>query len=200
MYTPDAFRIDDPATLQAFIERHPLGTLVAMAGGEFIVNHIPMIWRPGVLQGHVARANAVWELPPHTPVVVIFHGAEHYLSPSMYPEGSKNLPTWNYSVVHVHGEICFRDSSSEALSNVNALARQYEKTRTPPWTVADAPADYVVQLSGRIVAFEISISRMIGKFKANQQRPDPERAFVAQALAREGVSPSDIAELIRDKR
>ena len=207
MYNPDPFRVDDPAVLQDFIGRHPLGTLVALADNEFIANHIPMIWRsragtPGVLEGHVAKANPLWELlRSGAAVMVIFHGAEHYLSPGLYPESSvadgKILPTWNYSVVHVHGEIRFHDSSDAALNNVTALAQQYERTYSQPWTVPDAPANYVEPLLNRVVAFEISISRMIGKFKANQQRPEAERAFVARSLAGEGVSPAEVAELIR---
>jgi transcriptional regulator len=203
MYSPDPFRVDDARAMLDFIERHPLGALVAVASDEFIANHIPMIWRsnagtPGVLQGHVAKANPLWQrLAADAPVLVIFQGAEHYISPTLYPQGAVALPTWNYSVVHVHGSIRFQHSVTEARSNVMALAEQFERGRSPSWAVSDAPADLVASLLSRIVPFEISISRIAGKFKANQQRPDQERELVAQSLQCEGVSPAQIAELIR---
>src|SRR6186997_2304030 len=80
MYNPDAFRVEDPAVLQDFIARHPLGTLVALGAEGFIADHIPMIWgsragTPGILRGHVAKANPLWEvLPAEAAVIVIFHG------------------------------------------------------------------------------------------------------------------------------
>src|SRR5262249_28649480 len=69
-----------------------------------------------------------------------FQGAEHYIAPSLDPDSGKALPTWNYSVVHVHGKIRFQDSSDEALGNVTALAEAYEKARSTPWAVTDSVA------------------------------------------------------------
>src|SRR5690606_39173358 len=63
----------------------------------------------GVLQGHVARANPVWQkLQDESDVLAIFQGPNHYISPSWYPskkEHGRVVPTWNYLVVHVRGSI-----------------------------------------------------------------------------------------------
>ena len=207
MYTPDPFRVDDPAALPKFIAGHALGSLVATSDGEFLANHIPMIWRatpegPGVLHGHVAKANPLWRiLPPDARVLVIFHGAAQYISPSLYPDVGlaqrEILPTWNYSVVHAHGSIRFLDSRATALRNVSDLAREFEKTRYVPWSVNDADASFIEALLDRIVPFEIAISRFAGKFKASQQRPAAEREFVARSLRREGLRDAEVADLIR---
>ena len=40
--------------------------------------------------------------------MVVFRGAEAYISPSWYPskhEAHRQVPTWNYEVVHAHGTI-----------------------------------------------------------------------------------------------
>jgi transcriptional regulator len=178
MYLPSQFREDRPQVLRAFIARHPLGTLVAMTNEGLVANHIPMLWRErgdtaGILEGHVAKANPIWKaLAPGVPVLAIFMGATHYLTPSWYPAkqvDGKVVPTWNYSVVHAHGAIRFFDS----------------------------PEEYLESMLRRIIPFEISLTRLQGKFKASQHRPADERDAVTAALRQEGVDEASIEELIR---
>jgi transcriptional regulator len=155
-----------------------------------------------LLRGHVARGNSVWKsLTPDAPVLVIFGGADHYISPSWYPakkEHGKVVPTWNYSVVHAHGTIRFSDVKSRTLEYVTDLTNSQEGVRTQPWQVADAPAQYIdMQLSG-ILTFEITVTRMIGKFKASQHRPAAERQSVGEALDEEGYAAAARDEVIRE--
>jgi transcriptional regulator len=165
-----------------------------------------MLWHargdtPGVLQGHVARANPLWKaLAPDAPVLVIFGGANRYITPSWYPgkrEHGKVVPTWNYSVVHAHGTIRFIDDCEHSLRHVRELTDRQEASRREPWKVADAPADFIDQMLSRIIPFEIAVTRLIGKFKASQHRHESERLAVAAALAREDVPAVDRDEVIR---
>ena len=206
MYLPDQFREERVEILRAFIAAHPLGALVTSSEQGLTADHIPMRWRedadtPGVLYGHIARANDVWRrLAPDSPVLVIFGGAERYISPSWYPskqEHGKVVPTWNYSVVHAHGTIQFSDSAEMKLRHVRDITDQQESTRAAPWQVSDAPSEYIERLLNAIVAFEIRIDRLIGKFKASQHRPDDERTSVARALETEGAARADVAEVVR---
>lgn len=205
MYVPDHFREDRPETLREFISRHPLGALVAATAEGLVANHIPMLWleRAGaaILGGHVAKANPLWKLlAPDTPVLVIFSGSTHYLTPSWYPAkkvDGKVVPTWNYSVVHAHGTIRFFEDRQEALHKVQALTDQQEAPRAAPWAVSDAPEAYVDAMLKRIVPFEIAVTRLQGKFKASQHRPESERLSVAAALRAEGLSEPEIDELVR---
>jgi len=207
VYIPPAFREERPEILQAFIQRHPLGTLVCMTAQGLDANHIPMILvtrADGVqlLRGHVARGNSVWKsVEQDAAVLVIFGGADHYVSPSWYPakqEHGKVVPTWNYSVVHAHGSIRFSDVKSQTLQYVTDLTNSQEGVRAQPWQVADAPAQYIdMQLSG-ILTFEITVTRMIGKFKASQHRPAAERQSVRGALDEEGYPAAARDEVIRE--
>ena len=43
MYLPAHFEENDPAVLRAFIDRHPLATLVTRDGSGLNANHIPML-------------------------------------------------------------------------------------------------------------------------------------------------------------
>ena len=206
MYNPDQHREERAEILQALIARHPLGALIANTPEGLSANHVPMSWQPrsgtpGVLRGHIARANRLWELlAPDAPVLVIFSGAEHYVTPSWYPDKrvhGKVVPTWNYAVVHAHGTIRFSDEREACLGRVTELTGRQESSRAAPWHVSDAPADFLESMLKRIVAFEIVLTRMVGKFKASQHRSQAERDAVRAALAEEGVPDADVGELVR---
>lgn len=206
MYIPDQFREERPEVLRAFIARHPLGALVAVTADGLTANHIPMLWHeregtPGVLHGHLARANPLWKaIAPEALVLVIFGGANRYITPSWYPgkqEHGKVVPTWNYSVVHAHGTIRFIENHDHGLRHVRELTDRQEASRSEPWEVSDAPPDFIEPMLSRIMPFEIAVTSLIGKFKANQHRPESERDVVAAALAAEGISAADLDEVIR---
>jgi transcriptional regulator len=209
MYVPEQFREERAEVLQDFIARHPLGALVAASSEGLVANHIPMLWSEragtaGMLSGHVAKANPLWRLlAPDAAVLVIFRGETHYITPSWYPAkqvDGKVVPTWNYSVVHAHGTIRFCEDTRAALDMVRALTERQEAARAAPWAVADAPPDYIDSMLKRIIPFEISVTRLQGKFKASQHRPEDERASVEAALRAEGLSGAAIGELVRAPR
>jgi transcriptional regulator len=206
MYIPDQFREERLEVLRAFVAHHPLGALVAVTADGLTANHIPMLCHEregtrGILQGHVARANPLWEgLAPDAPVLVIFGGANRYITPSWCPgkqQHGKVVPTWNYSVVHAHGTIRFVDNAHYGLRHVQELTDRQEASRPDPWKVSGAPADFIERMLSRIVPFEITVTRLIGKFKASQHRPESERHAVAAALAADGVPAADRDEVIR---
>jgi transcriptional regulator len=207
VYIPEAFREQRPEVLRAFIERHPLGAMICTTADGFVANHIPMMLTGGgdsnlVLRGHVARANPVWKsVAPDTPVLVIFGGANHYITPSWYPakqEHGKVVPTWNYAVVHAHGSVRFADEKARSLEYVSELTNLQEASREAPWKVSDAPAPYVDSMLSGIVTFEITVNRLVGKFKASQHRSEAERQAVVGALEAEGTSAADRLEVIRE--
>jgi transcriptional regulator len=209
MYIPEAFREERPEVLQAFIERHPLGALICTTAEGLTANHIPMIFSNGAdgtrfLRGHVARANNVWKsLAPDAPVLVIFGGANHYITPSWYPakkEHGKVVPTWNYSVVHALGTVRFADEKARSREYVTELTNSQEASRTEQWQVSDAPAQYIDAALSAIVTFEIKVTRLIGKFKASQHRAAAERQSVLAGLESQGYNADDRREVIREPK
>ena len=206
MYIPQAFREERPEVLHAFIQRHPLGAMVCMTAEGLTANHVPMILTGGgegnaLLRGHVARANSIWKsVEPDTPVLVIFSGANHYITPSWYPakqEHGRVVPTWNYSVVHAHGTVRFADEKARTLAYVSELTSLQESSRPEPWKVSDAPGPYIDSMLSAIVTFEVKVTRLVGKFKASQHRPEAERRAVDEALEAEGISAADRSEIVR---
>jgi transcriptional regulator len=185
MYTPPHFREERPEILQACMEQYPLATLVAATPAGLEATHVPLLVRDGVLLGHVARANPLADLDG-APVVAIFQGPEHYISPGWYAskaEDPRVVPTWNYIAVHAHGALrTFRDPD-RLLAVVTALTERHEAPRPEPWKVTDAPAGYIEKLLNAITGIEIPVERLEGKWKVSQNRPAGDRASVAEALA-----------------
>jgi len=206
MYRPAHFREDRPDVLHAFVRRHPFGALVTGEGPRLTADHLPMelvteSGRAPVLRGHVARANPVWQTSPSgSPVLVIFGGADHYISPSWYAttaETGRVVPTWNYAVVHAHGILRWIDDPESLHALVTRLTDHHEAAQPDPWKVTDAPAAYVAEMIAGIVGFEIEVERLVGKFKASQNRNESDRAGVRRGLEAAGRSADDVAELLR---
>ena len=208
MYLPKHFEAQDPERLRSLIQRYPLGSLVTATERGLDANHIPFLFTDsgsaaGTLRGHIARANPLWRAPVRdATALVIFRGPDSFISPSWYPstrEHARNVPTWNYAVVHVHGVLRFVDDPAWVRAHVDALTREHESRRDPPWAVTDAPAGFVEKLVAAVVGIEISITQLVGKWKVSQNRSIADRVGVVDALEREAApSGTAIAALIRE--
>ena len=120
-----------------------------------------------------------------TPVLAIFRGPQAYVSPSWYPSKAgthKVVPTWNYAVVHAHGVLEAVDDAPWLRALVGRLTDHHEAPRPAPWSVDDAPADYVQQMLRAIVGIRIPIERLVGKWKVSQNRSQADRKGVAHGL------------------
>jgi transcriptional regulator len=207
MYVPEHFRETRVDVLQALMDQHPLATLVAMTGAGLTANHIPMRAElregaTGRLRGHIARGNSLWrELKVDSPVLAIFMGTDHYISPNWYPskkEHGKVVPTWNYATVHLQGTIRFIDDKNWLRDFVTELTDVHEEGRENRWHVSDAPKDYIDANLRAIVGFEIAISSVVGKFKGSQNRPAADRKGVRAGLGSDGRTAAAIAEIAPD--
>lgn len=179
MYIPPHFAITDPQVLHRIMREHPLGVLVTSAADGLDANHIPFEFDPsagklGVLTGHVARANPVWQqCLLGAEVMVIFRGDETYISPNWYPskhETHRQVPTWNYEVVHVYGRLTVRDDEKFMRGVVARLTRTHEAQEPKPWKMGDSAPDYIYGMLQAIVGIEITIERFEGKSKLSQNR------------------------------
>ena len=194
MYVPKHFAEDRIEILQQTIEDHPLGTLVTQHSTGLQANHIPFLVAEdpgpmGALNGHVARANTVWKsYEKDLEVLVIFHGPQGYVSPSWYPsksEHGKVVPTWNYIVVHVYGRLSVIEDEAWLASHVAKLAEFHEQYQPQPWSLNDAPDDYVAKMLKAIIGFEIVVTRIEGKWKLSQNRSKQDRKGVIDGLLEE---------------
>lgn len=187
MHLPQ-FANDDPAAWHALMAAHPLGTWFSAHDGEFRADHVPFLFDPargehGTLLAHVSRANPVWRHPGRS--LVVFHGPQAYVSPNWYASkqaGGKVVPTWNYAVVHVHGQARAVDDRDVLLPLIERLTATHEQGQAHPWKVSDAPAAYIDQLLRAIVGIEITVERIEGRWKMSQNRSEADRQGVVAGL------------------
>ena len=208
MYIPSPFRESDRSTLYDFIVAHPLGVLVtAMTDGHAeapYATHLPLKLdrEAGVLHGHLSRANPhVDRLRPtagcRVPGLVVFSGAEHYITPTWYPskqEHGRVVPTWNYIAVHVQGAVTLHDDTGWLESHLSQLTDTHEAAQAHPWAMHDAPRDYLdAQMKG-IVGVSVRIEALEGKYKLSQNRSDADIAGVVHGLASRDTPASRVME------
>jgi transcriptional regulator len=207
MYVPTHFEETRVEVMHELMRAHPFASLVTLSSDGLSANHIPLELHPdpapfGTLRGHIARANPLWrELSSDVNALAIFQGANRYISPAWYPtkeETGKVVPTWNYAVVHAHGPLRVIEDREWLRQLVGRLTDHHESNRSQPWSVSDAPPDYIEKTLDAIVGLEMPIARLIGKWKVSQNRPTKDQAGVVENLGREGDESSKaMAELVR---
>lgn len=191
MYLPTHFEESRVEVLHELIRSHPLGALVTFGADGLNANHVPFEIDPdpapfGTLRAHVARANPVWrEFSKEVESLVIFQGPQIYVTPSWYQtkkETGKVVPTFNYIVVHAYGAMRVIEDAAWLRKFVGGLTDRFEAARAQPWAVSDAPEDFVTMQLRAIVGIEIAVTRMIGKWKASQNRPAADQKGVVAGL------------------
>ena len=195
MYIPAHFAETRPETLHRIMREHPLGMLVTHGNEGLDADHIPFefdgsVGEHGSLIGHVARANTLWQrCPTGTPVMVVFRGADAYISPNWYPskhETHRQVPTWNYEVVHAYGTITVHDDERFARRVVALLTRRHEATEPRPWKMGDSEPEVINTMLQKIVGVEIAITSLVGKVKFSQNRETRDRLGAADTLDARG--------------
>lgn len=195
MYVPSHFEESRLEILHDFIDAHSFGTLIIHGVHGLEVNHLPFeldgsAGGHGLLRAHVARNNPVWQsVQSGAEVIVVFQSEDAYVSPNWYPskhETHKQVPTWNYRVVHAHGHITIHDEEKYVRGVVARLTRKFEANEAKPWKMGDAPQDYTDTMLKAIVGIEINITRLIGKFKLSQNKEVRDRLSAGNALLEKG--------------
>ncbi len=196
MYLPRHFAVDDPSEVLRLLRQRPLATLVTQDAEGLDANPVVLLADADAqgrllrLRGHVARGNALWRRAGASgcEVLALFHGAQAYISPGAHPRKAvdgKVVPTWNYLIVQVAGRLRAVDDFDWLRALVGELTDTHEAGRERPWSVRDAPPDYVRSMLAGVVGIDIEVLRVTAKFKLSQNHPQEARAALARAL-REG--------------
>jgi transcriptional regulator len=188
MYLPKSFEETRTEALHGLIRAYPFATVVTRSAAGLDANHLPFELVDGALHGHVARGNELAKLDG-AEVLAIFKGPDGYVSPNWYPtkhETGREVPTWNYAVVHVHGRLKVTEDEAWLRALLERLTEHHEASEPQPWRVGDAPADHVEKMLCAIVGVEIAVERIEGKFKLSQNHPERNRRGVIAGLRRRG--------------
>ena len=191
MYRPAAFRQDDLTALHAQIESTGLALLTSNGPAGLQATHLPLLLEPGegefgTLYGHFARANPHWQALDGQEALAVFSGSDAYVHPGWYPgkaEHARVVPTWNYIAVHAWGPVETFDEPARLLELLARLTARHEAGRPKPWSLNDAPTEYIERQLRAIVGFALPIRRLEGQWKLSQNRQDADRAGVREGLA-----------------
>ena len=209
MYVPPFNEENDIAVLHGLIRSKPLGAWATMVDGEIVINHIPFLLDEskgefGTLFGHVAKMNDIaHNFSSDIQSVVVFQGEQAYLTPSWYPskhQHGKEVPTWNYTVVHAHGIPISHTDPEWLLAHVNALTNIHESSEPLPWKVSDAPEKFINNLTRAIVGIEIPITQLTGKWKLGQHKAMPEKlGIVTGMMSRDDPDSQSLGKQLQDR-
>jgi transcriptional regulator len=206
MYTPAHFQIDDLDQCFDVVERRGFGTLVVAVAGGMEASPIPWVLDRGALGsarllGHVSKANPLSRLlVGDSAGLVLIDLVDGYVSPSWYPskaDHARVVPTWNYISVHLHGTVRTVHDEGWLRTQIARLTNRHEAGMTQPWTVADAPVDFIDSMVRGIVGVEFAIERVEGKAKLSQNRPAEDVAGVLAGLAQRPDSGALATEMVQ---
>lgn len=196
MYIPKHFAVDDRDGLDAAIRDNPFGLLIGTVDGSPFATHLPFLLDGDRLLSHFARGNPHWKsIDGQTEMLAVFSGPHAYVSPRWY-ESSQAVPTWNYVAVHVYGAPRVIDDAGRVRDLLDRLVAEYEGAA---WTLDGQDADFLERMSHGIVAFEMPVQRIEGKFKLSQNRPEADRGRVAAEFEESGdAMHRELARLMRN--
>ncbi|WP_068189062.1 FMN-binding negative transcriptional regulator [Mycobacterium sp. UM_CSW] len=174
MYIPAHFAADEQA-VDDLLTHHGAADLITATPEGVVATMLPFVYDrgAGTLRGHLARNNDQWRRPAVGEALVIVRGPDAYISPAWYAskaEHGRVVPTWNYVTAHVYGRLTVHDDPAWVEQNVRELTGRHEVGRPQPWSVDDAPREFVEAQLRAIVGVELSITRIEAKFKLSQNR------------------------------
>jgi len=193
MYVPAHFAAS-PDDVRELLSSHVAADLITQTDGGLLASTLPLIFDPdvgehGVLRGHLARTNPQWSTPARGESLVILRGSDAYITPSWYAAKARHgrvVPTWNYAVAHVYGQLVIHDDADWLDGHVRRLTEQHEAAEPRPWSVDDAPERFVRGQLRAIVGLELLITRIEAKLKLSQNRADDDIEGVVAGLHRRG--------------
>ena len=101
-------------------------------------------------------------------------------------EAHRQVPTWNYQVVHAHGRATIRDDERYVRTLVARLTKIHESRQPNPWKMSDSPRDFIDMMVKAIVGIEIEITRLTGKMKLSQNKEERDIRNAAEKLKEGG--------------
>ncbi len=203
MYVPTPFR-PDSATTKALIDSHATGQLVTATMNGPLATLVPWVHRDdgteyGCLLGHLARANDHWRTPHLGDALVVMSGPQGYVSPSWYAakhEHGRVVPTWNKMELQLRGEFIVHDDVTWVRHLVSDLTSRHESHREMPWSLDDAPSEFVDAQIRAVVGIEVRITSVDASVKMSQNRPHSDISGIIDGLRSDDRH--DLAQLVDD--
>ena len=185
MHPNPVFRRESRESALDLARERGFGTFTVAGPEGVLAAHAPFVLDEGRILAHLVRVNPLARHLGSGPAraLLIVSGPDGYVSPDWYGE-PQLVPTWNYVVVHLRGELRLLDDTAlrPVLERLSATfeARLAPK---PPWTTDKVDGGLLARMMRQIIPIELSVDTVDSTFKLNQNRSDSARAGAAAALA-----------------
>lgn len=204
MYNFSHFKEPDEKVIVEFMKQHPFAMLIGNSNGRAVATQAPLMIeeRNGklLLLGHLTRKqdhHLVFE--ENKEALVIFTGAHAYVSATWY-ENKQAVSTWNYSSVHVRGQLVFSDDEG-LIAALRKLSLHYEKNDPQSPTVYDnLPVDYLEKMRKAIIGFEIEVTSIDHVFKLSQNRDEKSYHSIIDKLKEQGGEAAEVAKTMEERK
>lgn len=179
------FASEDPDLVRALVREHPWATLVTATGSGLAGSHYPVLLDEGALGlallTHLGRPDEEVLEIDRGEVLVIVQGHHGYVSPGWYTPEERRVPTWNFTVAHLHG-VPQVLGEVENLAVLTRLVEHFESRLDQPALLRpeDAP------MAKGTVGLRIPIDRFEIKRKLSQNKGEETRRNIIAALREEG--------------
>ncbi|MCY0989888.1 FMN-binding negative transcriptional regulator [Nannocystis sp. ILAH1] len=196
MYPLAPFQSTDRAKLHAVMRAFPLATLISAGAPWPAVTQVPLVLDDargphGVLLGHFDGNNphgAALRADPR--VYALFHGPNHYISPSIYP--TEQYPGWNYVTVHVHA-LAHPLTDRERVADILFRLAELHEPKDSGYRLTREQRNFERFLD-MVFGFELEIASMRAIFKLAQDKGDAQAQIAADHLAE--VTQTDLRPLL----
>jgi transcriptional regulator len=189
MYTPKFNQVSDRAVLIEAMQAYSFAILFgpldsASTSDPHHATHLPLVVEDegphGIIEGHFAKANPHWRSLANHETLAVFPGPHSYVSPSFYAE-ELSVPTWNYIAIHAYGTLSLVEDDAGKDALLWGLIQANDPAYLEQWR--NLPEGFRRTMLAGIMGFRIPISRIEGKFKISQNRPEIDRKAVYAAHA-----------------
>lgn len=186
MFLPKHFSETDREVIGGLVRAAGFGHLVVTGDDGLVSTPLPFVVDDELtsVRAHLARPNDLWRSAPCDALLIV-PVSDAYISPGWYPSkqaDGKVVPTWNYEVVHLHGRLVAHDDAEWVHAQITELTELHEAAMPTPWSVTDAPDDYIAKLQRGIVGTELEVTRVDAKRKLSQNKPEADVAGAIDGL------------------
>lgn len=192
MHPNPAFREMPDERALDYARENAFGALsTAPREGAPLISHIPFLLSADGARAefHLVRSNPIARSLAQRPLQarLAVQGPHSYISPDWYGVPDQ-VPTWNYTAVHLVGEISLQPQ--EALHDLlDRQSAHFEDRLTPktPWTTAKMTDSVLDKMMRQIVPCVMRVDEVQSTWKLNQNKPDAVRLAAADHVEAHGI-------------
>ena len=171
-----SFALSDVGEIRRLIEQNPWVTLVSSTDAGLVASHYAVLLDAErddlTIVGHVGKPDDLIHGLGERELLVVVQGPHGYVSPGWYGD-VESVPTWNFVSAHLTGipELLTPEENLEVLEQ---LVTRFESGMPQPrlmWAPPNDP-EFVRRLEKGTTGFRLTPTRVVGKRKLSQNKPD----------------------------